>query len=138
MRTNSPYSASTFPALRSHCLRILTALALSAALLSSHVFADGPRHPGLYVPPISSYITNPSETIVSLQFGNVPLNTVQSQLNAARAANPNSPIVLTLTGTYWVRTTPLSLPSQTSLVLYGTIAALPGATATSLISIWLD
>jgi parallel beta-helix repeat protein len=114
---------------------ILIALTIAIALLSPTVRAQGPRIPGLYVPPVSSYITSPSETVVSLQFATVPLDTVQSQLNAARAANPNSPIVLTLTGIYWVRAAPLSLPSGTSLVLYGTIAAFPGATASSLISI---
>ena len=114
---------------------VLIALTFTMAFLSSPVRAQGPRTPGLYVPPVSSYITNPSESVISLQFASVPLDTVQSQLNAARAANPASPIVLTLTGTYWVRTTPLALPSGTSLVLYGTIAAFPGATATSLISI---
>lgn len=108
-----------------------------AALLLSPVFllADGPRHPGLYVPPAPSYILNPSETAVQLQFNSVPLAIVQTQLNAARTANPDSPIVLTLTGYYWVRTAPLALPSNTSLVLYGTIAAFPGATTTSLIAI---
>ena len=110
-------------------------ITLTFAFLSSTARAQGPRIPGLYVPPVSSYITNPSEAVVSLQFANVPLDTVQSQLNAARAANPNSPIVLTLTGVYWIRTAPLSLPSGTSLALYGTIAAFPGATATSLISV---
>lgn len=117
--------------------KALSRLSIFASLLLSPIFmlADGPHHPGLYVPPAASYILNPSETAIQLQFDSVPLATVQQQLNAARTANPDSPIVLTLTGYYWVRSTPLVLPSKTSLVLYGTIAAFPGATATSLISI---
>jgi len=131
MRINPPHLSTR----QSIGFRVLIILSLAASLSSFTARADGPRHPGLYVPPVSSYITSPSETVVSLQFGTVPIDTVQSQLNAARAANPNSPIVITLTGIYWVGTAPLSLPSETSLVLYGTIAALPGATASSLISI---
>ncbi|WP_260706027.1 right-handed parallel beta-helix repeat-containing protein [Edaphobacter flagellatus] len=113
------------------CFSALIVLLLSPSLL----LADGPRQPGLYIPPAASYILNPGETAVQLQFDSVPLATVQTQLDAARAANPGAPIVLTLTGYYWVRTAPLTLPSNTSVVLYGTIAALPGATASSLISV---
>ena len=123
---------------RSHLviqLAAIAALAFISALPFSSAWADGPRHPGLYVPPTASYILNPAETPITLQFDSVPLATVQKQLNAARAANANSPIVLTLTGTYLVFNQPLELPSNTSLVLYGTIAAVPGAKATSLISI---
>ncbi|MGO4209833.1 right-handed parallel beta-helix repeat-containing protein [Terriglobus sp. 2YAB30_2] len=112
-------------------LKALAVLLFSPTLM----LAQGPRHPGLYLPPTPSYVVAPSETAVQLQFGTVPLATVQTQLNAARVANPDSPIVLTLTGTYWVRSAPLVLPSKTSVVLYGTIAAFPGATASSLISI---
>jgi F5/8 type C domain/Periplasmic copper-binding protein (NosD) len=97
--------------------------------------ADGPRSPGRYTVPPASYILSPTETPITLQFGQVPLAQVQAQLNAASAANANSPIILTLTGTYWVTDTPLSLPSNTSLVLYGTIEAGFGAKAKSLISI---
>lgn len=95
----------------------------------------GPRRPGLYVPPPATYVVDPTETPITLQFDSAPVLTIQKQLDAARASNSESPILLTLTGTYWIFDKPLSLPSKTSLVLYGTIAAFPGAKATSLISI---
>jgi parallel beta-helix repeat protein len=109
------------------------ALGLIAACATAR--ADGPRRPGRYLPPASSYILDPAETPIVIQFGSAKLSDVQTRLDAARAADAVSPIVLTLTGTYWVRDKPLNLPSKTSLVLYGTIRALPNATATSLISI---
>jgi len=95
----------------------------------------GPHSPGRYVPPASSYVVDPTETPISLEFGSARLADVQASLDAARAADANSPIVLTLTGTYLVKDEPLNLPSKTSLVLYGSIQALPNATASSLISI---
>ncbi|HZY62924.1 MAG TPA: right-handed parallel beta-helix repeat-containing protein [Edaphobacter sp.] len=109
------------------------ALCLFAAGVNAH--ADGPRTPGRYVPPASSYILDPAETPIVIQFGTAKLSDVQAKLDAARAADTVSPIVLTLTGTYWIKDKPLILPSKTSLVLYGSIQAFPGSTATSLISI---
>lgn len=97
--------------------------------------ATGPRHPGLYVPPASSYITDPAETPITLAFGSAKVSDIQRQLNAARAVDANSPIVLTLTGRYRIEDAPLTLPSKTSLVLYGTIEAAPNARASSLIAI---
>lgn len=97
--------------------------------------ADGPQSPGRYTVPPGSYIVDPAETPITLQFGQAQLSDIQAQLDAARAGNADSPIVLTLTGTYWVTDKPLSLPSKTSLVLYGAIEAAQGATAKSLISI---
>jgi len=95
----------------------------------------GPHRPGLYVPPPATYVVDPTETPIALQFDSVPVSIIQKHLDAIRANNSESPILLTLTGTYWVFDKPLTLPSKTSLVLYGTIAALPGAKATSLLSI---
>ncbi len=95
----------------------------------------GPDPRGLYVPPAQTFIHDPGETPVVLEFGQVPLAKVQQKLDEARAAGPDAPIVLTLTGSYFVTTAPLSLPSKTSLVLYGTIVALPNASATSLVAI---
>lgn len=97
--------------------------------------AQGLNQHGLYVPPTNSFISDPSETPIKLTFGTLPLAQIQKQLDDARAADANSPIVLTLTGTYLVTNTPLTLPSKTSLVLYGSIHALPGSSASSLISI---
>jgi parallel beta-helix repeat protein len=97
--------------------------------------AQGPNRNGLYVPPENNFILDPSESRVALELGSLPLSEVQQQLDQARADNPDSPIVLTLTGIYRVSDTPLTLPSKTSLVLYGTIEARPDATASTLISI---
>lgn len=129
-------NAGIFPTPRS--FKIVSALSAAfslCALAGAAQQANGPRQPGLYVPPVNSYIISPGETPVTLQFGSAKISDIQTQLNAASAANPNSPIVLTLTGDYLIKDTPLTLPSMTSLVLYGTVATLPNATATSLISI---
>jgi hypothetical protein len=113
-------------------------LALAAAgMLAGSMLAraDGPVHPGLYVPPVNAFIVDPAETPIALEFGPAPLADVQSALDAARAGDPDSPIVLTLRGTYTVTDAPLALPSTTALVLYGTIKAALDATAPSLIAI---
>ena len=75
-------------------LKALAVLLFSPTILlfsPTLILAQGPRHPGLYLPPAPSYVVAPSETAVQLQFGTVPLTTVQTQLNAARVANPDSP-----------------------------------------------
>lgn len=118
-----------------HFTLCIAVLCLIAFGVNHPVFAQGPNLHGLYVPPSNSFIENPSEARITLNFGTLPLSQVQSKLDSARASDPSSPIVLTLTGTYFVRDTPLALPSHTSLVLYGSISALPGTSATSLISI---
>jgi Right handed beta helix region/F5/8 type C domain len=102
---------------------------------SSSALAQGPNLQGRYVPPTSSFISDPTETPIKLTFGTLPLAQIQQQLDAARANDANSPIVLTLTGTYLVSDHPLTLPSKTSLVLYGSMHAVPGAAAASLISV---
>lgn len=114
--------------------RLLPGL-VAILVLAAVTRADGPVSPGLYVPPANPFIVDPAETPIVLNFGPASISDIQAQLDAARASDPSSPIVLTLTGTYTVTDAPLSLPSITSLVLYGTIAADPNATATSLISI---
>lgn len=110
-------------------------LVLGFAAFAPTLAAQGPNTHGLYVPPAAAFIHDPSETPVALDFGLTSLAHVQRQLDAARAAHPDAPIVLTLTGTYTVVDTPLTLPSRTSLVLYGTIRADDAATASSLIAI---
>ena len=115
------------------CIVFLWVATLSASFVA---VAQGPNRQGLYVPPVNSFIHDPAETPIALEFGSASLASIQQQLDAARAAAPaTSPIVLTLTGNYIVTDTPLKLPSRTSLVLYGTIRAGLNATATSLISI---
>jgi len=96
---------------------------------------QGPNQQGLYVPPSNSFISDPTETPIKLTFGTLPLAQIQKRLDAARAADTSSPIVLTLTGTYLVIDHPLTLPSKTSLVLYGSIHAAPGASAASIIGV---
>lgn len=102
---------------------------------SSLAVAQGPNRSGLYAPPANNFILDPSESRVALDLGSLPLCEVQRQLDQTRAANPDSPIALTLTGIYKVSDTPLTLPSKTSLVLYGTIEAAQNATASTLIAI---
>src|SRR5262245_11942636 len=97
--------------------------------------ADGPTRQRVYVPPAGGYRHHPPEAPVTLEFGPAWLARVQKALDAARDADPVSPIVLTLTGVYTVTDTPLTLPSRTSLVLYGTLRADEAATAKSLIAI---
>src|SRR5262245_39511971 len=75
--------------------------------------ADGPNRKGVYVPPSGGFIHDPAEAPVALEFGLASLARVQKALDAARAADPVSPIVLTLTGVYTVNDTPLTLPSRT-------------------------
>jgi hypothetical protein len=96
---------------------------------------DGPNRKGVYVPPSGGFIHDPAEAPVAIEFGLGSLASVQKALDAARAADPVSHIVLTLTGVYTVTDTPLTLPSRTSLVLYGTLRADERATAKSLIAI---
>src|SRR5262249_55494535 len=61
---------------------------------------DGRNRKGVYVPPSGGFIHDPAEAPVTLEFGLASLARVQKALDAARAADPVSPIVLTLTGVY--------------------------------------
>ena len=72
------------------------------------------------------------------------IDSVQSQYNAARSANPNNVIVLHLNGTFTVGASPLSLASNTCVLLNGTIqissatgasAAINGGTSPAHVSI---
>src|SRR5882672_9155628 len=78
---------------------LVLTLTLAGLLFTSGTLAraDGPVSPGRYVPPASNFIIDPAETIIRLNFGRAHLADIQSQLDAARAANPDAPIVLTLT-----------------------------------------
>src|SRR5579859_1937552 len=55
-----------------------------------------------------------------LTIGSTTIDDVQNQYNAARSANPNNVIVLHLNGTFTVGASPLSLSSNTSVLLNGT------------------
>src|SRR5215467_8293662 len=111
------------------------ALFASVFFVRDEALADGPAPNGLYTPPADGFILDPMETPIELSFESAPLSKIQAQLDAARTSDPDSPIILTLTGTFVVADSPLALPSQTSLILYGTIEAAPDATALSLVTI---
>ncbi len=123
--------------MRSYTRRVavFVGVVLWTACAASLAAAQGPDTRGLYVPPAGGFIHDPAETPVVLEFGATPLALVQKALDAARLANPDTPIVLTLTGTYTVTDVPLTLTSRTSLVLYGSITAGAGVSATSLIAV---
>jgi parallel beta-helix repeat protein len=106
---------------------MLTSL-LGALFLSGQVGA-------LYVPPPETFITDPNEQKVVLTINSGTIAQVQSQINAARQANPDAVIVVRLSGTYEVGAAPLSLPAKSCLVLSGTIRAATGATAGALVSV---
>jgi parallel beta-helix repeat protein len=69
-----------------------------------------------------------------LTIGSTSLSNVQTQYNSARSAHPNDHIVLHLTGTYTVGASPLTLSSNTSILLTGTIQVNSSTTAGSVIS----
>ena len=75
--------------------------------------ADGPVRTGLYVPPVNAFIIDPAETPIALDFGAASIADIQNQVDAARAGDPDSPIVLTLSGDYPVTDAPLALSSKT-------------------------
>ncbi|MBW8863600.1 MAG: RICIN domain-containing protein, partial [Verrucomicrobia bacterium] len=89
-----------------------------------------------YPPLISDQHTN---TIVSgmgrtdLTIASTTIDSVQSQYNSARGANPNNVIVLHLNGTFTVGATPLTLESNTCVLLNGTIQINASTTASSAI-----
>ena len=115
--------------------RCATAVLVSAFFIRSEAAAEGPISTGLYIPPADGFILDPAETPIELTFDNAPLREVQDRLDDARTSDPDSPIILTLTGTFAVTDSPLMLPSRTSVILYGTIEASSDATASSLIAI---
>ncbi len=59
------------------------------------------------------------------------IDSVQSQYNSARSSNPNNVIVLHLNGTFTVGATPLTLESDTCVLLNGTIQINSGTTASA-------
>src|SRR5215467_11361614 len=81
--------------------RVVFLIFLSSA--SFPAVSQGPNRSGLYAPPANNFILDPTENRVALDIGSLPLSEVQRQLDQARAANPDSPIVLTLTGIYQLR-----------------------------------
>ena len=69
-----------------------------------------------------------------LAIGSTTIASVQSQYDAARAANPTNVIVLHLNGTFTVGSAPLMLASNTCVLLNGTIQINATTTATAAIS----
>ena len=88
-----------------------------------------------YPPLIDNQHTN--TTIVNgmgrtdITVGSGSLSTVQTQYNNARAANPNNVIVLHMNGTFTVGASPLTLSSNTCVLLSGTVQINSATTATS-------
>lgn len=113
---------------------LATAALASGASLDTASASVGTAPNNLYTPVTSPFIVRSGETTVTLNPGAVSLASVQSQLDSARSANPSANIVLRLAGTYTVTQSPLSLPSDTSVVLTGTIQAASGASAAALVS----
>ena len=104
-------------------------LAAAASAFLCHTPADA-----LYVRPPDANLA-PGETRVTVNIASGSLSGAQGQIDAARAANPGAVLVIHMSGTYAVTSSPLRLPSRSSLVLIGTIRAGAGVTAGSLISI---
>ncbi len=101
-------------------------------------FASWNTAHALYTPPAGNpFITDPAETVTTLNVSSGSISDAQTQLNNARTANPNAVIVLNLTGTYTVTTQPLTLPSKTCLVLqsHAVIQASSATTASALIQV---
>ena len=69
-----------------------------------------------------------------LVIASTTIDAVQNQYDAARAANPNNAIVLHLNGTFTVGASPLTLASNTCVLLNGTIQINSSTTASSAIS----
>src|SRR5579859_1136728 len=69
-----------------------------------------------------------------LTIGSTTIDDVQNQYNAALSANPNNVIVLHLNGTFTVGANPLSLSSNTSVLLNGTIQINSATTASAAIA----
>jgi hypothetical protein len=96
---------------------------------------DAPAGKGLYSPGASAFIAAMDEQRVMLDVSSGDLAAAQAQIDGARAAMPNSVIVVKLSGTYLVSTAPLHLPSRVCLLLAGTLRAAPGASAPALLTI---
>lgn len=89
-----------------------------------------------FVEPTSTYIINhDSEIIKTVNDSSGSISNVQSQINSKRVSYPNAVIVVNLSGTYTVGSSPLVLPYMTCLVLDGTIQADVSTTANCLIEI---
>jgi parallel beta-helix repeat protein len=69
-----------------------------------------------------------------LTISSTSISSVQSQYNSARSSNPNNVIVLHLNGTFTVSSAPLTLQSNTCVLLNGKITMSSSTTATAAIS----
>jgi len=68
-----------------------------------------------------------------LTIGSTSISSVQSQYNSARSSNPNNVIVLHLNGTFTLGSSPLTLQSDTCVLLNGTIQINSSTTASAAI-----
>ncbi len=89
-----------------------------------------------FVEPTSTYITNhTSENIKTLNISSGTISTIQNSINSERSKNADRIIVVNLSGTYTVGSSPLKLPYLTCLILNGTIQADSSTSANCLIEI---
>lgn len=108
---------------------------------------NAPGEDYFYPPLANDQHTNPIVNGMGrtdLTISSTTIDSVQSQYNSARAANPNNVIVLHLNGTFPVGATPLTLQSNSCVLLNGTIqissstgasAAITGGTSPAHVSI---
>jgi len=93
----------------------------------------------LFTQPSATFIVNPANNITDLSFHQTSVDSVQSVINTTRSAFPNNIIRITLAGSFYINATPLTLSSQSLLILNNaTLWADNKTTATSLIAIPSD
>jgi len=111
---------------RLHRVVAIATVAVAAGATAPSAAPGAPRLP---------FISEPGERVVRLEPGDVPLADVQRQLDDAHRRDPDAFLVVTMAGRYAVADQPLRLASRTCVLLTGTLAAAPGATAPSLVAI---
>jgi hypothetical protein len=97
---------------------------------------SGPPIPSpLFVAPPAGFTQGAGEAAVDVSLESRPLAEVQAAIDAARAKDATTLVRVALKGRFEVSTAPLRLPSRSTLVLDGTLAAAATATAPSLLAI---
>jgi parallel beta-helix repeat protein len=123
------------------CSAALQVFVVVACLVSpfNDAFAGQGAGRILYVPPNSAFIENPSgESVVTINDLSGSISILQSSINNARSANPNSVLVIRLLpgATYWVTNAGIVLGSRECLFANGaTVKASSSSVAVPLIQI---
>ncbi len=97
-------------------------LAILFLIAERHLFAGQGAGRMLYTVPNSSFIQSPSgDSIVTINDNSGSVATLQTAINNARVANPNSIIVIRLLSgaTYWLTNAGIVLGSRECLVATG-------------------